>query len=142
MNGAPANPINGTVAQLGDQRPRGRGDVRDVGGDELAQHVQVGRRADRLLDDRADAGDDVDPDPDGHQRHHDVGEEDGGVDAVPAHRLQRDLGDELRVAARIEHRVAGAQCPVFGQRAPGLAHEPHWRTGARAAGRGTDEKGL
>ncbi len=40
--------------------------------------------------------DDVDADADRHERHDDVGEEDRRVDAVPADRLQRDLGDQLR----------------------------------------------
>ena len=38
--------------------------------------------------------------------HDDVGVEDGGVDAVAAHRLQRDLDDEVGAEARLEHRDA------------------------------------
>ena len=41
-------------------------------------------------------GRDVDAEADGGHGHDDVGVEDGGVDAVAAHRLQRDLGRQLR----------------------------------------------
>ena len=63
------------------------------------------------------------------QRHHDVAEEDGRVDAVAADGLQRDLARELGLQARVEHVAAGAvgalpQLAVLGQRAACLAHEP------------------
>ena len=40
----------------------------------------------------------LDAEADGVQRHHDVGEEDGGVDPVAADRLQGELGGQRRVA--------------------------------------------
>jgi len=43
--------------------------------------------------------DDVKVHADGSQRHHDVAEQDRGVDAMAAHRLHRDLGDQLWPAA-------------------------------------------
>ena len=92
---------------------------------EVPQALHVVERAHRGRDDAARAGHDVDVDPDEPQRHDDVGEEDGGVDPVAAHRLQRDLGDEVRVEAGVEHRHAGARRAVLGERAAGLAHEPH-----------------
>jgi hypothetical protein len=73
----------------------------------------AGRVADGRCDDRADAGDDVEVDADGHQRQHDVGKQDRRVGAVPAHRLERDLGDQIGVAAGVEHADAFAQPAVF-----------------------------
>ena len=52
-----------------------------------------------------------------------------------AHRLQRDLGDQLGVEARLHHRVLGPQRPVLGQRAAGLPHEPHRHAAGLAAAR-------
>ena len=95
MNGAPANPMSGVAPSCGEQA-HGLGDVRDVVGRQVAQLGEVGPGADRPGDDRADPGDDVEVDADGRQGNHDVGEEDRGVDPVAAHRLQRDLGDEVR----------------------------------------------
>src|SRR5690606_18647548 len=57
--------------------------------------------------------------------HDDVAEEDGRVDAVPAHRLEGDLGDEVGGPARLQHRHTLPDLPVLRQRAAGLAHEPH-----------------
>ena len=125
MNGAPAKPMSGVAPELGGEQPHRLGDVRDVVGREVAQLGEVGARADRPGDDRADAGDDVEVDADRRERHHDVGEEDRGVDAVPAHRLQGDLGDEVGAAARLEHPDALADRAVLRQRPAGLAHEPH-----------------
>ena len=92
MNGAPANPISGVGPSRGED-PHGLRDIRDVVGRQLGQAIEVGAGADRLGHHRADAGDDVEVDTDGGERHDDVGEEDRGVDAVPAHRLEGDLGD-------------------------------------------------
>ena len=68
------------------------------------------------------------------QRHHDVGEEDGGVNPVASHGLERDLGRELRVQAGVEHAQSGPppQVPILRQAPARLAHEPHGR--ARRAG--------
>ena len=86
--------------------PHGLGDEGDVLGRQRDELVEVGRGADRLGHDGTDAGHDVEVDADGLERHDDVAEEDGGVDAVAAHRLQRDLGDEVGAHARLEHRDA------------------------------------
>ena len=125
MNGAPAKPMSGVRAELGGEQPHRLGDVGDVVGGQVAQLGEVGPGADRAGDDRADPGDDVEVDTDRRQRHHDVGEEDRGVDAVAAHRLQGDLGDQVGPAARLEHADALADRAVLGQRPAGLAHEPH-----------------
>ena len=57
-----------------------------------------------------------------------VAEQDGGIHAEAAQRLQRDLGGALgREAEREEVPGLGPQRAVFRQVAPGLAHQPHWR---------------
>ena len=104
------------------------------------QYRHVGGRADGVGDDRTGAGDDVQVDTGGAQRHHDVGEQDRRVHIVPAHRLQRDLADHRRVEAGLEHAVVGADRPVFGKRATGLTHEPHRPAGGPPPGRGGDQR--
>ena len=89
-----------------------------------------------------DAGLDVQVDPDRLQRHHDVAEEDRRVDAVPAHRLEGDLGDQVRVGAGLEHRDALADLAVLRQRPAGLAHEPHRGVRHRLAAAGAQEGGV
>ena len=59
----------------------------------------------RLLDDRPDALDELHVDAHAEDRGHDVGEEDGRVDAVPAHGLQRHLRAELRRPGDLEEAV-------------------------------------
>ena len=73
---------------------------------------------------------------------HDVREEHRRVDAVPADRLERHLGAELRRAGELEERVALAQRAVLGQRAAGLAHEPDRRALDRLAPQRADEERL
>ena len=92
-----------------------------------AQPLDVGRRRDRRLDHRPDPLHELDADPHAENGGHDVREEHRRVDAVPAHRLQRHLGAELGRLGDLEERVALAERAVLGQRAPGLAHEPHRR---------------
>ncbi len=125
VKGAPAKPMSG-VAPSSPASSRTDSVMSGTSsGREVAQLPEVGARPDRVRDDRADAGDDVQVDPDGRERHDDVGEEDGRVDAVPSHRLQGDLGDEVGAPARLEHADALAHGAVLGERAPRLAHEPH-----------------
>ena len=104
------------------------------------QALDVGRARDRPVDDRPDALDELDVDPHPDDRGHDVGEHHGRVDAVAANRLQRHLGAELRRVRDLEEPVALADRAVLGQRAPGLAHEPHGRALDGFATRGTDEE--
>ena len=75
-------------------------------------------------------------------RHHqDVGEQDRGIEAEAADRLQRDLGGELRREAEIEEPAGAlAQRAIFGQIAPGLAHEPDRRHGLRPAGQDFEDR--
>ncbi|OPZ51574.1 MAG: hypothetical protein BWY91_02663 [bacterium ADurb.BinA028] len=100
------------------------GDGREGLGVELRQGGDRGGRADRVVDDRAHAGDDVDAHASQTHRNHDVGEEDSRVDAMATHRLAGDLGGQLRRETGIEHGRVAAGRAVFGQRATGLAHHP------------------
>lgn len=124
MKGAPHEADERGVAQLDGEHPDGLGDVVDVLGGQVAQPGQVGAGADRVRDDRADAGLDVEVDADGLEGDDDVAEVDGGVDLVAADRLERDLGDQLGPHARLEHGDALAHLQVLGERTPCLPHEP------------------
>jgi len=116
VKGAPAKPIRATPGELGgDQGHRGR-HIGDVGlGLEGAEPGEVRLAGEGLGDHRAASGDHVDPEPDGVDRHHDVGEHDGGVDPVAAHRLEGDLGGEGRVGDGREDAALTAQGPVLGE---------------------------
>ena len=92
------------AAQLADQLPHRLGHRRQRERVEVGQGLDVGGGAHRAAEHRAGAGHDVDVDTGRAQRHDDVGVEDGGVDAVPPHRLQGDLGDQVGVRAGLEHR--------------------------------------
>ena len=90
-------------------------------------HLQLldrGRSPDRLANDRPYPLDELDVDAHRDDRGHDVREHHRCVDPVPLHRLQRDLGGQLRRAVDLEERVLLANRPVLGQRAPRLPHEP------------------
>jgi hypothetical protein len=73
----------------------------------------------------------------------DVGEEDRRVHAEAPHRLQRDLGGRLGVAAQLEEAVARAQRAVLRQVAARLPHEPHRRDRRRLTpGRAQQQRGF
>ncbi|GAA3496505.1 hypothetical protein GCM10019016_036060 [Streptomyces prasinosporus] len=91
------------------------GDVGDVLGGQVAQPGEVGAGAHRLLDDRADAGLDVEVDADGLEGDDDVAEVDRRVDLVAAHRLERDLGDQIGAHAGLQHPDALAHLAVLRQ---------------------------
>src|SRR5581483_824155 len=109
---------------------------------ELERPEPVDRRAgaDRLRHDRADALDELDLDAEREHRGHDVGEDHGGVDAVAAHRLQRDLGGQLRRAVDLEEPVALPQRAVLRKRPARLPHEPDRRALDGLAPRGAHEQ--
>ena len=71
----------------------------------------VGGGADRMRDHRSDVGHDVQVDARRAQRHHDVGEQDRGVDAVPAHRLQRDLAISSGSKQACQHACSWPAAP-------------------------------
>jgi hypothetical protein len=84
-------------------------------GFERFQGVDVRGGAHRRRDDRPDVGDDVHVDTSATQRHHDVGEQDRGVDIMPAYWLEGDLGDQFGVETGRHHGVLCPQRAVFGQ---------------------------
>ena len=94
---------------------------------ERAEPIEVARGADGLVDDGPRPGLDANADPDRRERDHDVAEHDRGVERHPAERLERDLDGQLRVATGLEDVSLATELAVFGQVAPGLAHEPHGR---------------
>ena len=84
--------------QLGDQVADRLQHVGRVGlGVEGPQTRQVLATRERPGDHRADPGFDVDAEPDGVHRGHDVGVQDRGVHPVAAHGLQRDLGGQVGI---------------------------------------------
>ena len=118
-------------------------DVRGVLlGLERPEAVEVGGPPERLGDDRSGAGGDVDAEADGVGRDHDVAVEDGGVDAVAAHRLERDLRRQLGPLDGVEDAALAPDGAVLGQRPPGLAHEPHRCPRGGTAGAGGQEGGV
>ena len=143
MKGAPANASTGIVgAELAGDPGDGVGDVGDVVRLQRAQPAQVGAGAERLGGDRTGAGGDVDAEADGVNGHDDVGVQHGGVDAVAAHRLHRDLGGEVGLLDGVEDRARAAHRAVLRKAAPGLAHEPHRGVRHRLAACGQEQGGF
>ena len=121
----PAGEADQRHAQLRAGQTHGLRQPRRVGGRlERAQPPQVAGGAHRRGDHGADAGTNVDVHTDRLERRHDVREQDRGIDAVTAHRLQRDLGGELRRVRDLQQRRALADGAILRQRTPRLAHEP------------------
>ena len=104
------------------------------------ERLDCGEGTDGLPDDRADTFDELDVDPHRHDRGHDVREHHGRVDAVTAHRLERDLCGQLCGAVDLEERVVLADLAVLGQRPAGLPHEPDRGALDRLAPRGAHEE--
>ena len=138
VNGAPANPISGT-------RPASSCLIRRIASSTWAsasRGSKVRRRSmsastlNGVLDGRAFAANEIEPDAHRFERQQEIREENRGVDVDPANRLQRDFGRQIGRAAQLEQGVAFAQRAVLAHVAPGLAHEPDWRgvDGLEAAG--------
>ena len=67
--------------------------------------------------------------------HQNVGEDDRGIEAKTADRLQRDFGGAFRIEAQIEEAAGlGAQLAIFRQIASGLPHHPDRRHRLPVAG--------
>src|SRR5690348_11896311 len=58
----------------------------------------------------------------------DVAEQNSRVETKPAHRLQGDLGGEFGILHELHERISLLELAILRQRAPGLSHQPHWRT--------------
>src|SRR5262245_35512745 len=128
------------AAKLARQHLHGRAYVADVIRLELTNSGQVWLISEGLVQYGADAWSDVDVQSGCPQRQDDVAEQDRGVHAVSAYRLQRDLGDEPWLCARIEHRRPRPGREVFRQRPAGLAHVPHWDGGNWLASASPDKR--
>ena len=76
------------------------------------------------------------------QGYDDVAEEDRGVDVVAPDGLQGDLRGEFGVEAGIQHPCSHAQCPIFGQGATRLTHEPDRGAVGAVAAEGAQERGV
>ncbi len=124
MNGAPANPMSGTGEAARMSRIASRSGPTAASGSKVYEAGDVAGGPDRCLDDRTDAGLDLERHPETGERGRDVGEEDRRVHPEPADRLEGDLGAEGRIPGDLDERGALPDGPELGQRAPGLTHEP------------------
>jgi len=115
----------------------------------MAGHFAVGHRYPDVrihtaysfgLDDRTDVGLDMEGHAHAFERQHDVGIEDGPIDAEPAHRDRADLGAQLRRARDLEDAVTFAERAVLREGAARLAHEPHRGALDGLAPAGADEQ--
>ena len=132
----------GARAQLGDGGRDGLADDVQGGVLEDGQRGDVVGGADGLAEHGAHAGLDLHVHARQAQGDHDVREEDRRVDVVAAHRLHRDLPDQVRHEAGVEHPDPLAHPAVLGQRTAGLPHEPHGvAVGALAAQRTKERAG-
>ena len=88
---------------------------------------QILVRAERVLNRRPLAVNEVEADAHRLEGEEQIGEEDRGVQFDAADRLERHFGGEIRRPTEFEQRVALAQSTIFAQVPPGLAHEPDRR---------------
>ena len=79
------------------------------------------------MDHRALALGELEADAHGFERQQDVGEDDGSVDLVAPHGLDRHLGGDLRRLAHFEEGVLRPDLAVFRQISSCLAHHPYGR---------------
>ena len=100
---------------------------------ELPKSSQVRLTTKRSGADRAGAGCDIDTEPDGMGRDHDVAVQHRRVDAIASDRLHCQLGGQFGHLDGVENASLAAQCSVLGQAAAGLTHEPHGSVSGRAA---------
>ena len=141
VNGAPAKPISGT-------RPASSRLICRIASSTCASasrgsnrrtRVDVGLAAQRVLDRRTFAVDEVEADAHRLERQQQIGEQNRGVHLDAADRLQRDFGGEIGRAAEVEQRIALAQRAVLAHVAARLAHEPDGRGVDRLAPAGFEE---
>ena len=159
--GVVVRPGRPTLDQVAGHREgcAGKADERDVEfGDEVVdglEHVrrvglriqrpqagQIVRAGERLLDHRADARHHVHAEADGVDGGDDVGVEDGGIDAVAAHGLERDLRAQIRIGDGVVDAALAADGAVFGQRTSRLTHEPDGGDLVGFAAAGGEEGGV
>ena len=102
--------------------------LEDVGqrnpGVERLQTVDVGGRADGVLDLRAFALNEIEGKSHRLERQQQIGKQDGCVHLDAADRLQSDFCGEIGRSTDLEQRMSLAQRPVLRHVAPRLSHEP------------------
>ncbi len=134
MNGAPAKPMSGVCA--GQRRAQTADRREDLGGVLLRrrqmERVDRRRRPQRLREDRR--GMELETEAETVERRQDVAEQDRRVESETSHRLQGHFDRELRRPHHGQEVVLGAQRPVLGEVAPGLAHDPDRGVRGTAAG--------
>ena len=144
VNGAPAKPINATPVPASSRRTAATVSATygaSSSGNERPQPRQIGRRAEGRRHHGPATVLHLDAEADGVDRHHDVGEENRRVHPVAAHGLQGQLRRQRRVTDGGQYGAVPRAARVLGQRAPGLAHEPHRRACHRLAPAGAHQVG-
>ena len=113
MNGAPANASSGTESGSSATRILTVCSTYgvSVSGSNGRRRSRSAGDAQRRLAHRSGAGGDVDAEPDRMGRHDDVAEQHRGVDAVPTHRLQGQLGGEVGLLDRVENAAVTSPLP-------------------------------
>ena len=129
------------------QRPTDGGDRLEHRADTIddarrAEALDVRERTDRLVEHGADAFDELDGCAHRDDRRHDVREDHGRVDVVPAHGLERHLGGQLGGAVDVEEPMPLTHAAVLRKRPPCLPHEPHRGAFHGLAPRRADEQRL
>ncbi len=126
VNGAPAKPMSGTRPRSSRLICRMASSTCDSAsrGSKRRSAIDVVGRLNRVLDRRAFAADEIEPDAHRFERQQQIGEEDRRVDVDAPNRLQRDFGGEIGRPTELEQRIPFAQRPVLAHVPAGLAHEP------------------
>ena len=108
-----------------DQPDRVRHERRNLLGGRYAQRLDGGAASHRRRQHRPGA--EVELQPHGGQRRHDVREQDGGVETVATDRLQRHLCRQFGRARQLPEGVLLLQRAVLGQMTARLPHDPDGR---------------
>ena len=129
VNGAPPNPISGTLCGPSSSSPNHANRFEHVRERlarlEALQPIDVGFGAQRIFNRRSFAADEVERDAHRLERQQQIGKQNRRVDVDAADRLQRDDRRQLGRSADVEQGVPAANLAIFGHVAPGLPHEPH-----------------
>ena len=144
MNGAPAKPISGSVSGRPARvlRTVSMTKLERLDGFEFQQAIDVGGRADRIVQHRPLAGRELQVDAHRFEDQQQVGEDDGRIDAEPLDRGEHDLGGEVGILAQIEKRGRSPQFAILGHIAAGLPHQPDGRPLDRLAADGLHQEAI
>ena len=127
------------VFEVGDDALDGLGDVAEFGGAVGAQALNIGERANRMMNDRAFAGLKLKGQSHAFEGQQQVGEDDRGVDIELLGGGDGDLGGELGLLADFEQGVVLADGLILRHIAARLAQKPHRRAVDRTAQAGAHE---